>query len=155
MKKVNGLTDKETEEAASKAAASRFLLEEGYRMTPQRQAVLDILLRHSGQYLDGDTIYSLVKQDYPNVGIATIYRTLTLLGKVNLLSVIPVSDQGNRYRLQLDQGEKCRLICRKCGGVQEGSDLVERFKRPLEKNGFLLEEACFYGTCPQCLQKNS
>ena len=147
---------KETGRTAVKTAAfNQVLLEKGYRLTPQRQAILEILIRHSGQYLDGDTIYSLVKRDYPNVGIATIYRTLALLEKLGLLSVVPVGDQSNRYRLQLGQDQKCRLICRKCGQIQERPDLAEWLKRPLEEDGFLFEETFVYGTCPSCLLADS
>jgi Fur family ferric uptake transcriptional regulator len=148
-------TPKETGRTASQISAVILALTgTGYRLTPQRRAVLDILLRQSGQYLDGETIYSLVKQDYPNVGIATVYRTLTLLGELNFLSVLPTGDKGNRYRLQLDRRKKCWLICRKCGRIQEHPSPAEWMTRLLEKSGFLVEEANIYGICQQCFRKN-
>ncbi|HBE79142.1 MAG TPA: hypothetical protein DDW65_15415 [Firmicutes bacterium] len=155
MKKAQQSTPKETGRTASEISAVILALTgAGYRLTSQRRAVLDVLLRQSGQYLDGETIYSLIKQNVPNVGMATVYRTLTLLGGLNFLSVIPTGDKGNRYRLQLDRQSKFWLICRKCGGIQEHPKPAEWMTQLLKKSGFLVEEAHIYGICQQCLRKN-
>jgi Fe2+/Zn2+ uptake regulation proteins len=155
MKKANGFIVKEANQAVSKTAViNKVLLEEGYRLTPQRQAVMDILLRYSDRYLEGDAIYGFVKQAYPSVGIATIYRTLTLFERLNLVSVIPTGDRGNRYRLQLESGGKRLLICRKCGQTLEFFESPVWLDQFLEKNDFWAEEVIIYGTCGQCCRKN-
>jgi Fur family ferric uptake transcriptional regulator len=154
MKKANKPLNEEAGRAASKSAdVIKSLVGEGYRLTSQRRVVIDILLRHFGQYLDGDTIYGLAKQDYPNIGIATVYRSLTLFKRLNFLSVIS-TNEGNRYLFQFDQQKKCLLICRKCGRIQEYSDMAEWMKRFLAQNSFLPEEVNIYGTCGRCSGKN-
>lgn len=156
MKKTNKSLDldKKAGRAASKSAGViERLVGEGYRLTPQKRVVIDILLQHFGQYLDGETICGLAKQDYPNIGIATVYRSLTLFKELNFLSVISINEK-NRYRVQLDQRKKCLLICRKWGRIQEYFDTAERMKQVLAKNSFVPEEVKIYGTCGQCSGKN-
>ncbi|HBF37314.1 MAG TPA: hypothetical protein DDW50_08330 [Firmicutes bacterium] len=73
-----------------------------------------MLLRHSKQYLGCETTFNLVKAEYPKVGIATIYRTLSLLEELHWVSAILANNHNKRYQLRLDQKPKYLLICRKC-----------------------------------------
>lgn len=133
------------------------LKEEGYRRTPQRQKVLDILKRHAGRYLDGEEIFRLARQEYPGIGMATVYRTLALLEKLNCLSVLPTTDNGNRYQLisGSDSNSKCRMICRKCGWAKDFPDQWRWQAELPPTNGFLIEEIGIYGICQECLAGNS
>ena len=128
----------------------KFFDEAGCRLTSQRRIIVDFLLDHSGQYLDCETIYDWVKTVYPAIGIATIYRTLSLLEKFNLVSAISPNGEGRRYRLQIEQSKNCLLICRKCGSVKEYLPSTEWVHRIQEKNGFVVEEVSIYGVCKNC-----
>lgn len=92
----------------------------GYRLTKQRQAVLEVIINNTGKHLSNGEIFEMVKQSHPDIGLATVYRTLPLLEKMNLLSKIYLDDGCTRY-------ESCspkdrahhHLICITCGKVYE------------------------------------
>ena len=59
------------------------LRETGFKITPQRRAVIDILLKHNSEHLSSEQIYDLVRVDCPEIiGLATVYRTMQLLDEI-------------------------------------------------------------------------
>ncbi|MBM6836841.1 transcriptional repressor, partial [Clostridium saudiense] len=60
------------------------LKEKGYKLTPQRRAILDIIIDKEGQHLTAEEIYDEVKKICPDIGLATVYRTVLLLEEVNV-----------------------------------------------------------------------
>ncbi len=62
------------------------LEEKGYRLTPQRQAVLETFLSNPDRHLSADDVYSLVKSTNPEIGVATVYRTLELFRELHIIS---------------------------------------------------------------------
>ena len=58
--------------------------EEGYKLTTQRRAILDAIIENHEKHLNPEEIYDIVKIKYPEIGIATVYRTLQLLEKLNI-----------------------------------------------------------------------
>ena len=69
------------------------LKEKGFRVTSQRQAVLEVIEEHAGQHLSTEEIYELVKVENPEIGLATVYRTLLLLDSMELV-----------YKMDFDDG---------------------------------------------------
>ena len=59
------------------------LRERGFRMTPQRMAILHIL-HHSGEHLTPGEVYQQASQDVPGITEATVYRTLEFLAENGL-----------------------------------------------------------------------
>ena len=132
------------------------LKECGYRFTGQRNAVLDVLTEYSGKHLSIEDIHGFVKEKNPEIGIATVYRTLMLLDKLGLVYKLDLEDGINRYEL-VKENEDHRhhhLICSKCGSVSEvEDDLLESLeKQILLKNKFLVKDhkVKFYGLCENC-----
>src|SRR3954447_3926414 len=54
------------------------LKKQGWRMTPQRQLILEAVTRSRG-HISVDHVFKQVARDYPDVNITTVYRTLELL----------------------------------------------------------------------------
>ena len=79
---------------------SQLLREKGYKITKQRKAVLDIVMEHDGEHLSSQEIYELVKQRCPDVGVATVYRTLPVLEKLGYVYAVDLEDGCIRYELQ-------------------------------------------------------
>ena len=50
-----------------------------YKLTPQREATVRVLLEHEEDHLSAEDVYLLVKENSPEIGLATVYRTLELL----------------------------------------------------------------------------
>ena len=70
----------------SMSCASEYapqLRSRGFRMTPQRMAILHAL-RHSGKHLSPRDVYKKAKKDFPSLTEPTVYRTLEFLAKNGL-----------------------------------------------------------------------
>jgi Fur family ferric uptake transcriptional regulator len=93
------------------------LKEKGYKLTPQRRAVLDAIMVNEGKHLTTEEIFDVVKKGCPEIGLATVYRTLQMLEDVNLICKMNLDDSRNRYELVHDEEDHHHhhLICRKCG----------------------------------------
>ena len=132
------------------------LKDNGYKLTTQRIAVLDVIIKNRGKHLSTEEIYNHVKSKHPNIGIATIYRTLILFNKLNLLHKLNLDDNYNRYELKKSNEDHRHhhIICTKCGKVAEvKGDLLEALEEEiLIKNGFLVKDhrVKFYGYCKDC-----
>lgn len=135
-----------------------YLNEKGFKLTFQRQAVLDVIVRHKGKHLSGEEIFELLKLKYPGIGLATVYRTLPLLEKIGLLSTIHLNDDCTRYEYNYDNGQHSHhhLICLGCGSVFEvQDDLLETLEQQVhKKSSFIIKNHSvkFYGYCSKCSQ---
>ena len=138
------------------------LKEKGLKVTHQRLLVLSVLEENSGSHMTAEDIYDLVSEDYPEIGLATVYRTLQLLWDMQLVDRINLDDGCVRYEIgHLFEGEMRHnhhhLICRACKRVIPfGDDLLDELERHIEEaTGFhvLDHELKFYGQCKECLKK--
>ena len=137
----------------------RLLKEKGLKVTQQRLLVLEVLADQRDQHMTAEDIYELVKEDYPEIGLATIYRTVQLLLEMQLVDRINLDDGCIRYEIGEFLGGEGKhhhhhLICRTCGKVLPfNDDLLEGLERHIEEQtGFhvLDHELKFYGQCEEC-----
>ncbi|NLO89624.1 MAG: transcriptional repressor [Clostridia bacterium] len=131
------------------------LKEEKYKITPQREIIINILLDNLNKHLSAEEIYDIAKGINPDLGMTTIYRTLDLLVELGVLQKLEFGDGRTRYELQdEDMHHHHHLICLKCGKVEEFEmDLLEALEQKiLEKKGFEVmdHKLKFYGTCSEC-----
>ncbi|MFS8580873.1 MAG: transcriptional repressor, partial [Novibacillus thermophilus] len=61
------------------------LHEKSYKLTPQREATLRVLLENEEKHLSAEDVYLLVKEKAPEIGLATVYRTLELLSDLQIV----------------------------------------------------------------------
>lgn len=126
-----------------------------YKITPQRQIILQTFMDQKKKHLSAEDVYYLVKKDHPDMGMATIYRTLDLLAELEILQKMNFGDGRSRYELNQEEvHHHHHLICLKCGHVTEfGDDLLEALETQIQKkNGFNIvdHELKFYGYCKHC-----
>lgn len=131
------------------------LLQRGYKLTPQRWSIIAIFLMNKGRHLSADDVYNLLRETYPNNGIATVYRTLELLEEIGVLRKVDFGE--GRARYELNDGETQNhhhLVCTRCGKITEfEDDLLNSLEEAItRKTGFQIEthEAKFYGICAEC-----
>lgn len=128
----------------------------GYKFTGQRGAILEVLIANSGNHLSIDEIFKFVRDLNPDIGIATVYRTVTLLEKVGVVMKLDLDDGFSRYELARhnEDHRHHHLICSKCGNVSEvEEDLLDSLEEQiLLKNNFLVKDhrVKFYGLCSKC-----
>ena len=140
----------------SKEKFKEMLREKGLKVTNQRILVLEVLADHRDKHLTAEDIYELVREDYPEIGLATIYRTVQLLLEMQLVDRINLDDGCARYEIgEFFDGEERHhhhhLICRTCGKIIPfKDDLLEDLEDKIEETtGFHVQGV------PKKRQKNS
>ncbi|MDI6618641.1 MAG: Fur family transcriptional regulator [Clostridiales bacterium] len=138
------------------SSLKKTLKDKGYKLTPQRRAVLEIIIENEGKHLSTEDIYELVKKDCPEIGLATVYRTLQLLEEMNMIFKLNLDDGKNRYELShaSEDHHHHHLICLKCGSVTEvEGDLLDALEKKVnEKYNFKVTNHIlkFFGYCSKC-----
>lgn len=131
------------------------LKETGFRITPQRLAVLKILAE-STAHPDAREIYEKVKLDFPTTSMATVYKTLTVLKALGEVLELEFSGDFNRY-----DGNRPfphpHLICTGCKEIIDPalSGISDITQKLMEETGYtiLSHRLDFYGLCPECKGK--
>ncbi len=135
------------------------LKKKGYKLTPQRRNTLNIIIENAGEHLSIEEIYDLVKKECPEIGLATIYRTLQLFEDIGLVSKHNFHDGCSRYELvdPKQDHHHHHLICLSCGEVSEmEGDLLEELEHEVQrKKGFEVTNHTlkFFGYCKNCKEK--
>lgn len=131
------------------------LRDTGHRITPQRLAVLKIMAE-SRQHPSVESIYRIVKKQFPTTSLATIYKTVTLLKELGEVLELGFADWGSRY-----DGNKPyphpHVICTKCGAIAdpEYSGMADMASAMAAKSGFQIthHRLDFFGLCPKCRER--
>ncbi|WP_419769189.1 MAG: Fur family transcriptional regulator [Candidatus Marinarcus sp.] len=136
------------------AELKKIVKQKGLKYTEQREFVLKILMQAKG-HLTAEEIYNLIKMTNPdsNIGIATVYRALSFLEEVNLITSITFGNEGKKYESNAKEHHD-HLICTSCGKIVEFVDeeIEKRQNLIAEKNGFKISSHSMqlYGTCKKC-----
>ena len=132
--------------------ASDALRERGYRITPQRMLILDVL-RASDRHISAEEIYAQVYDEYPHINISTVYRTLELLTSLGLATRTDLGEGRVRYH-HAEKGQHHHLVCENCGAIV---DVDESLFLPLktaliEKYQFKanISHLAIFGRCSRC-----
>jgi len=137
----------------------KLLKENGLKVTNQRIIILEVLENRPNEHLTAEEIYECVKEKYPEIGLATVYRTIQLLSELNLIDKLNLGDGYVRYEIgKQENKDGCHhhhhLICTSCGKVLTfQDDLLETLEQKIEETmGFFVtdHEAKFYGYCEDC-----
>jgi Fe2+ or Zn2+ uptake regulation protein len=127
------------------------LRDQGYRMTPQRLAILRIL-DEGGYHLTPLEIYQRASQKVPGLTEATVYRTLNFLTRQGIILAAHVGNGQLVY--ELAEHAHHHLICRRCSGTHEidHSLLEDLYKQFQTKTGYQIDSihVTFFGLCPDC-----
>jgi Fur family ferric uptake transcriptional regulator len=140
------MADKKAQEARN------ALWEMGYRLTPQRQLILDAM-QSSDDHISAEEIHSKVREVYPHVNISTVYRTLELLKSLGLVTETDMGGGCFRYHIA-DKGHHHHLICEECGATLDiDESALSQLKRTLLKEyGFkaTISHLAIFGRCAKC-----
>ncbi|MFZ9659132.1 MAG: Fur family transcriptional regulator [Arcobacteraceae bacterium] len=126
----------------------------GMRYTEQRAIILEILLMSDG-HLNADEILRVVRDKYPetNIGIATVYRTLSFLEESNLISSISFGLEGKKYE-NVSKEHHDHLICKACGTIYEfiDADIEAKQEQIAKDRNFEIHSHSMqiYGLCENC-----
>jgi Fur family transcriptional regulator, peroxide stress response regulator len=131
------------------------LKEKGHRITPQRLAIMRILVESQG-HPSVEDIFERVKVNFPTTSLATVYKTISVLKELGELLELEFSNGHNRY-----DGNKPyphpHLICVQCKRIVDPdlSSLAHLTQELTSDLGYriLSHRLDFYGICPKCQNK--
>ncbi|MDQ7085197.1 MAG: Fur family transcriptional regulator [Sulfurovum sp.] len=139
------------------ATFKHILKQNKLKFTNQREIVLYTLYTNT-QHFTSEDLYLLIKKEYPqlSIGIATVYRTLTLLEENDIVSSISLGVQGKKYEIA-NKPHHDHIICEICHTIVEFENKeIEELQDVIAKeNGFKLTNHLMqlYGVCKVCQEK--
>jgi Fe2+ or Zn2+ uptake regulation protein len=129
--------------------------EKKYRMTPQREVILEEVRKDHG-HPTADEIYDRVRKRLPRISMGTVYRNLDILATCGHIQKIePVRPQ---MRFDGETGEHYHIICSRCGKIEDApfepsDDTLENLENALGKlttYGIFGHKLEFIGLCEGC-----
>ncbi|MEV0581417.1 Fur family transcriptional regulator [Nonomuraea sp. NPDC050310] len=123
----------------------------GYRVTPQRQLVLEAV--KALEHATPEEICTRVRETARGVNISTVYRTLELLEELGMVTHTHLSHGAPTYHLTAD-ADHVHVVCRACEKVFEVSpELAEGLVKSLDEQfGFTADvhHLTVFGRCSDC-----
>jgi len=131
------------------------LKEHDFRLTPQRVELVRLIASSEG-HPSAAQLYDRIKQQFPTISQATVYKTLALLKDLGQVLEIGLRDD-NHYDGNRPQPHP-HLICIKCNKIVDAElSLDQEAIRKMEiESGYtiLRPQISFYGLCPDCKKKS-
>jgi Fur family ferric uptake transcriptional regulator len=133
------------------------LRDAGYKLTTARLTVLDVL-EQSDEHLTSTEVLDAVAAVNPAIGRASVFRTLDLLTRLNIVRPTYIDSSMTPCYVMLPGGHHHHIVCVQCNRLFEFHDCgLNELSRQLEQKfdvqltGHLLE---FYGICQACRKRN-
>ncbi len=132
------------------AIATR-LRQAGYRMTLQRQIILDAICDLGG-HVAPYAVCAHVRAVAPTLNQATVYRTLNFLTRQRIITA--TQRPNGRLCYEIAGPEHYHLVCRQCGdSIELPYASLENFIQAMEaQHGFCIDMShiSFFGRCARC-----
>ena len=133
-----------------------LLKSKGYRLTPQRVAILKIL-KDNTEHPGADEVFRSAMQFHPNISMATVYNVMEVLEREGLIRAIAVTSHSRRFDPNVLPHS--HFICNSCQRVfdipfTDSNGVAPEV--PMEFEGFKVEsfEIVYRGICSECNRKS-
>ncbi len=136
-----------------------YLKSKGYKLTAQRECILNIIIENRDKHLTVDEIYKYAYERNKAIGIATVYRSILLFEELGVISKLIFDDRVIRYELSSfdERHMHHHLICVKCSRIIEvEEDLLEKLEKKVEDKYYfkiLDHNLKILGICNDCNSK--
>lgn len=135
-----------------------YLRRKGLKVTQQRLAILETILRSERAHFNAEDLVAMVNASgAPKVSRSSVYRTLELLKECGLLRKEMLRDQVSHYEKTVGAEHHDHMICNLCGRIIEfSSGELERLQNKLcREQGFTPESHVLHirGICRSCSAK--
>ena len=127
------------------------LKEKGLKMTPQRLAIIEVLIEQKDLHPGARLVYKEAKKKKKSLSLSTTYATLNELSRHGIIKTLQFDEMENRYEGNLE--EHINLICERCKKILDYKVPIAVDQRKLVKKtsfsitGSRLE---YYGYCREC-----
>jgi Fur family ferric uptake transcriptional regulator len=124
----------------------------GFRLTPQRQVILNIVTAGGG-HLTIEQVYQKARAQAPALNLVTVYRTLNFFCELRLMVAADIGGGRKVYEMAGERPHH-HLICRTCGKVEriEQEEVQAVVERMDAVHQFLIDmdHMAFFGLCSTC-----
>lgn len=131
---------------------SDILRQRGYRITPQREMILDAIADY-GEHITAEAVLVMVRPRSRAINAATIYRTLDFLVQEGLATRTSF-ENGRVIYATHRHGSHIHLVCRSCERVFEvdAAKFSDLFAIIAAETGFQIDmhHGSLAGWCQQC-----
>ncbi|OFW58849.1 MAG: hypothetical protein A2133_02140 [Actinobacteria bacterium RBG_16_64_13] len=134
--------------------AAQTLQDFGYRLTPQRTLVWDVL-RRGTPHMSAEEVCGKVQEQFPHVNISTVYRTLELLVGLGLVRETRLGPTQRYFEVE-EEVPHHHLVCDQCGSVTHvhDEDLGGLNAALSSEQGFVPRELTVFGRCRDCRDRS-
>lgn len=136
---------------AEHRALAHYLEAHNLKHTKQREAILDAFLTAQG-HVTSESLHQKVREEHPNIGFTTVYRTMKLLCEAGLAIERHFDDGITRYEIQQEHHD--HLVCIRCGKIIEFEcSMIERTQLEIADRyhfQILRHRHELYGHCERC-----
>lgn len=133
---------------------AQILRNAGYKVTPQRLAIYNTLCALAN-HPTAEMIYQDLKDLHPSMSLATVYKTMDIFSKMNLVRILNFGEDFNRYDHNVVS--HAHIQCGMCHKIMDLFDVdVSDLERKTEaQSGFHVTgfDIAFQGICPHCLME--
>jgi Fur family ferric uptake transcriptional regulator len=125
---------------------------EGRRITPQRRAIVGVLLQDES-HLTADQVLTRVRRELPSISPATVYNTLHELSEMGLLLELDLGLglEGRRYQVATERHD--HMVCLCCGRIEDVPRRGVLKPSVKEDHNFKIVDrrVIYLGYCPDCV----
>jgi len=130
--------------------------EKGLKLTPQRLAIFDVLVKKNPLHPSARVIYDSAKQRTKGLSLSTVYYTLNELSRHGIIKTLEFDKMEDRYEGNLT--DHINLICKQCHRIMDYKvPIVIDSKEVTRKTRFWVTDTRleYYGYCEKCRKKLS
>lgn len=123
----------------------------GYKMTPQRRAIINVIADCTSLHPTAEQIHDLVTEQMPDLSLATVYNTLRELVGIDQIFELSLGVGTRHY--ELSREEHAHLVCLQCGKIRDVPGDVRQVARLFRhRNGFraIRHDVTIFGYCATC-----
>ncbi len=126
----------------------------GLKVTPQRLAIIDVLIEQGDSHPGASLIYRKAKKKKKSLSLSTTYATLNEFSRHGLIKTLQFDTMEDRYDGNLE--EHINLICERCKKILDYDvPITVDPKRVMKKTGFSITDTRleYYGLCRECREE--
>ena len=124
------------------------------KFSRQRESIKNNLMGRT-DHPTAETVYSDIRQEYPNISLGTVYRNLSLLSEIG--EIQKLSNFGGADHFDGCVTPHCHFMCKECGQVLdlETEDLNSLAEKAVKNFPGKISDCDirFFGICPKCVNK--
>lgn len=129
------------------------LRENGYKVTPQRLAVYEVVNQNT-THPNAEAIYKTLQPKYPFMSLATVYKTMEIFAKIGVVQVLQCEEDAHRY--DYNTKPHAHIRCTRCNKVMDVDiDQDKLSEMAGSQTGYCVDSISlsFTGVCAECQKK--